>query len=175
LIQTIGRCGAPRRGPRHLYAIRRTDSMTRPSAKRIAAVPNNSTTTAIRHHAQSIIKGVDMELAHIVEADYVTVALNESELEAAAASVRNEEQLANFSRNSKHKARTAKNFEFEKPPAPRRIAASNSRILPARFKESAHGRLTLVITDSSEDARDPPAISSQLDPSPSASSQVRAE
>ena len=63
----------------------------------------------------SIIKGIDMELAHIVEADYVTVALNEPELDAAAANVRNEEQLAELLKKLEMQMRdAAKNFEFEK-------------------------------------------------------------
>jgi len=51
----------------------------------------------------------------IVEADYVTVALNEPELDAAAANVRNEEQLAELLKKLETQMRdAAKNFEFEK-------------------------------------------------------------
>jgi len=89
---------------------------------------------------QSIIKGVDMELAHIVEADYVTIALNESELDAATANVRNEEQLAELLKKLETQMReAAKNFEFEKAAQLRdRIRGLKQQDLAGRFsKESA--------------------------------------
>src|SRR3974377_1387365 len=64
---------------------------------------------------QSIIKSVDMELAHIVEADYVTVPLDANALDAATASVRNEAQLAELLGQLETQMReAAKKFEFEK-------------------------------------------------------------
>jgi len=116
LIQTIGRCARHIEGRAILYADRRTDSMNeaisetnRRRAKQLAYNTENNITP------QSIIKGVDMELARIVEADYTTVALNETELDAAAASVRNEEQLAELLKKLETQMReAAKNFEFEK-------------------------------------------------------------
>jgi excinuclease ABC subunit B len=64
---------------------------------------------------QSIIKGVDMELAHIVEADYVTVPFDTSELDAAAAAVKSEQQLAELLAQLETQMReAAKKFEFEK-------------------------------------------------------------
>jgi excinuclease ABC subunit B len=116
LIQTIGRCARHIEGRAVLYADRHTDSMNqaisetnRRRAKQLAYNTENGITP------QSIVKGVDMELAHIVEADYVTVALNESELDAAAAGVRNEEQLAELLKKLELQMReAAKNFEFEK-------------------------------------------------------------
>jgi excinuclease ABC subunit B len=64
---------------------------------------------------QSIIKGVDMELAHIVEADYVTVPLDSAELDAAASAVRSEAQLAELLAQLETQMReAAKKFEFEK-------------------------------------------------------------
>src|SRR3974377_2576704 len=64
---------------------------------------------------QSIVKGVDMELAHIVEADYVTVPLDTAELDAAAAAVKSEQQLAELLAQLETQMReTAKKFEFEK-------------------------------------------------------------
>jgi len=116
LIQTIGRCARHIEGRAILYADRRTNSMNeaieetnRRRAKQLAYNTENNITP------MSIIKGIDMELAHIVEADYVTVALNEPELDAAAANVRNEEQLAELLKKLETQMRdAAKNFEFEK-------------------------------------------------------------
>jgi excinuclease ABC subunit B len=116
LIQTIGRCARHVEGRAILYADRRTNSMNeaieetnRRRAKQLAYNAENNITP------MSIIKGIDMELAHIVEADYVTVALNEPELDAAAANVRNEEQLAELLKKLETQMRdAAKNFEFEK-------------------------------------------------------------
>jgi excinuclease ABC subunit B len=58
---------------------------------------------------------VDMELAHIVEADYVTVPLDTEALDAAAASVKSEQQLAELLSQLETQMReAAKKFEFEK-------------------------------------------------------------
>ena len=116
LIQTMGRCARHVEGRAILYADRRTNSMNeaisetnRRRDKQLAYNAENGITP------QSIIKGVDMELAHIVEADYVTVALNESELDAAAASLKNEEQLSELLKKLEGQMRdAAKKFEFEK-------------------------------------------------------------
>jgi excinuclease ABC subunit B len=116
LIQTMGRCARHVEGRAILYADRRTNSMNeaisetnRRRDKQLAYNEENGITP------QSIIKGVDMELAHIVEADYVTVALNESELDAAAASLKNEEQLSDLLKKLEGQMRdAAKKFEFEK-------------------------------------------------------------
>ena len=63
----------------------------------------------------SIIKCVDMELAHIVEADYVTVPLDTADLDAATADVKNEKQLADLLQQLETQMReAAKKFEFEK-------------------------------------------------------------
>ena len=141
LIQTIGRCARHVEGRAILYADRRTDSMNqaisetnRRRDKQLTYNKENGITP------QSIIKGVDMELAHIVEADYVTIALNESELDAAAASVRNEEQLAELLKKLETQMReAAKNFEFEKAAQLRdRIRGLKQQDLAGRFsKESA--------------------------------------
>jgi len=112
----MGRCARHVEGRAILYADRRTNSMNeaisetnRRRDKQLAYNAENGITP------QSIIKGVDMELAHIVEADYVTVALNESELDAAAASLKNEEQLSDLLKKLEGQMRdAAKKFEFEK-------------------------------------------------------------
>jgi len=116
LIQTIGRCARHVEGRAILYAERRTGSMNeaieetnRRRTKQLAYNKENNITP------QSIIKGVDMELAHIVEADYVTVPLDPAELDAAAAGVKNEQQLAELLKDMENQMReAAKKFEFEK-------------------------------------------------------------
>ena len=116
LIQTIGRCARHISGKAILYADVRTKSMNeaisetnRRRAKQLAYNKENNITP------QSIIKGVDMELAHIVEADYVTVPLDSAELDAAASAVRSEAQLAELLTQLETQMReAAKKFEFEK-------------------------------------------------------------
>jgi excinuclease ABC subunit B len=116
LIQTMGRCARHVEGRAILYADRRTNSMNeaisetnRRREKQLTYNAENGITP------QSIIKGVDMELAHIVEADYVTVALNDGELDAAAAGLKNEEQLSELLKKLEVQMReAAKKFEFEK-------------------------------------------------------------
>ena len=115
LIQTIGRCARHVEGRAILYADVRTKSMNeaisetnRRRAKQVAYNAENNITP------QSIVKGVDMELAHIVEADYVTVPLDTAELDAAAA-VKSEQQLAELLAQLETQMReAAKKFEFEK-------------------------------------------------------------
>jgi excinuclease ABC subunit B len=116
LIQTIGRCARHVEGRAILYADRRTDSMNeaigetnRRRAKQVAYNKENNITP------QSIIKGVDMELAHIVEADYVTVPLDTVGLDAAVSNVKSEAQLAELLQQLESQMReAAKKFEFEK-------------------------------------------------------------
>jgi len=116
LIQTIGRCARHIEGRAILYADRRTDSMNqaigetnRRRAKQVAYNKENNITP------QSIIKGVDMELAHIVEADYVTVPLDIVGLDAAVSNVKSEAQLAELLTQLESQMReAAKKFEFEK-------------------------------------------------------------
>jgi excinuclease ABC subunit B len=116
LIQTIGRCARHISGRAILYADVRTKSMNeaisetnRRRTKQMAYNQENNITP------QSIIKGVDMELAHIVEADYVTVPLDTAELDAAAAGVKSEAQLAELLGQLETQMReAAKKFEFEK-------------------------------------------------------------
>jgi excinuclease ABC subunit B len=116
LIQTIGRCARHIEGRAILYADRRTDSMNqaidetnRRRAKQITFNKENNITPA------SIIKSVDMELAKIVEADYVTVPIDEAGLDAAAAGIKNEQQLAELLQQLESQMReAAKKFEFER-------------------------------------------------------------
>ncbi len=116
LIQTIGRCARHIEGRAILYADRRTDSMNqaidetnRRRAKQVSYNKENNITP------MSIIKSVDMELARIVEADYVTVPLDDATLDAAAANIKNEQQLAEMLQQLETQMReAAKKFEFEK-------------------------------------------------------------
>jgi excinuclease ABC subunit B len=63
----------------------------------------------------SIIKGVDMELAKIVEADYVMIPLGEDDLDKATAGIKNEEQMAEMLKQLETQMReAAKKFEFER-------------------------------------------------------------
>ena len=116
LVQTIGRCARHVEGRAILYADTRTRSMSEAIAetnrrreKQFAYNQENNITP------QSIIKGVDMELAHIVEADYVTIPLDVGELDAAVAGAKSEEQVAQLLQKLEAQMReAAKKFEFEK-------------------------------------------------------------
>ncbi|HUN63621.1 MAG TPA: excinuclease ABC subunit UvrB [Candidatus Sulfotelmatobacter sp.] len=116
LIQTIGRCARHIEGRAILYADVRTKSMNeaisetnRRRTKQLDYNKENNITP------QSIIKGVDMELAHIVEADYVTVPLDTAALDTATAAIKSEQQLAEVLAQLETQMReAAKKFEFEK-------------------------------------------------------------
>jgi excinuclease ABC subunit B len=116
LIQTIGRCARHIEGRAILYADVRTKSMNeaisetnRRRTKQLDYNKENNITP------QSIIKGVDMELAHIVEADYVTVPLDTAALDTATAAIKSEQQLAEVLAQLESQMRdAAKKFEFEK-------------------------------------------------------------
>jgi excinuclease ABC subunit B len=136
LIQTIGRCARHVEGRAILYADTRTRSMSEAIAetnrrreKQFAYNQENSITP------QSIIKGVDMELAHIVEADYVTIPLDAGELDAAVAGAKSEEQVAQLLQKLEAQMReAAKKFEFEKAAQLRdRIRSIKTRICLGAF------------------------------------------
>ena len=114
LIQTIGRCARHIEGRAILYADQMTDSMrqamgetSRRRAKQEAYNRENNITP------QSIVKSVDMQLAKIVEADYIPVLgddtigqiSSEEDLQMAVAQL--EEQMR----------AAAKGFEFERAAA----------------------------------------------------------
>jgi excinuclease ABC subunit B len=133
LIQTVGRCARHIEGRAILYADRRTDSMNqaidetnRRRAKQVAYNKENNITP------MSIIKSVDMELARIVEADYVTVPVDDASLDAAAANIKNEQQLAEMLQQLETQMReAAKKFEFEK------AAQLRDRIRALKQKDAA--------------------------------------
>jgi excinuclease ABC subunit B len=116
LIQTIGRCARHVEGRAILYADTITGSMAaaigetnRRREKQVAYNKENNITP------MSIIKGVDMELAKIVEADYVMIPLGEDDLDKATANIKNEEQMAAMLAQLETQMReAAKKFEFEK-------------------------------------------------------------
>jgi excinuclease ABC subunit B len=141
LIQTMGRCARHIEGRAILYADRRTDSMNqaisetnRRREKQLAFNKENNITP------MSIIKSVDMELAKIVEADYVTVPLDDVELDVAVSNIKNEEQLAEVLQQLETQMReAAKKFEFEKAAQLRdRVRSLKQRDLAGLFSaESA--------------------------------------
>jgi len=140
LIQTIGRCARHVEGRAILYADTRTRSMSEAIAetnrrreKQFAYNQENNITP------QSIIKGVDMELAHIVEADYVTIPLDVGELDAAVAGAKSEEQVAQLLQKLEAQMReAAKKFEFEKAAQLRdRIRSIKNQDLSGAFGREA--------------------------------------
>ena len=116
LIQTMGRCARHISGRAILYADTRTGSMNqaisetnRRRDKQLAYNRENNITP------ESIVKSVDMELARIVEADYVTIPIDEAALDTAAANIKSEQQLAELLKQLEGQMReAAKKFEFEK-------------------------------------------------------------
>jgi excinuclease ABC subunit B len=133
LIQTIGRCARHIEGRAILYADRRTGSMeqaisetNRRREKQVAYNKENNITP------MSIIKSVDMDLARIVEADYVTIPLDDVVLDAATANIKTGDQLAELLKQLEVQMReAAKKFEFEK------AAQLRDRIRSLRQKDLA--------------------------------------
>ncbi len=128
LIQSMGRCARHLEGRAILYADRMTDSMrqaigetNRRRAKQQAYNLENNITP------QSIVKSVDMQLARIVEADYVTIPADDTVI----GDITNEEQLQKAIVQLETQMReAAKNFEFERAAALRdRIRALKQRDL----------------------------------------------
>jgi excinuclease ABC subunit B len=116
LIQTMGRCARHISGRAILYADTRTGSMNqaisetnRRRDKQLAYNQENNITP------ESIVKSVDMELARIVEADYVSIPVDDVALDTATANVKSEQQLAELLKQLEGQMReAAKKFEFEK-------------------------------------------------------------
>ncbi|MGO9591867.1 MAG: excinuclease ABC subunit UvrB [Candidatus Acidiferrales bacterium] len=128
LIQTMGRCARHLEGRAILYADNMTDSMrtaigetSRRRAKQEAYNREHNITP------QSIIKSVDMQLARIVEADYVTVPMGDPVI----GEITNEEQLQQAVAQLDAQMReAAKNFDFERAASIRdRIRALKQRDL----------------------------------------------
>jgi len=128
LIQTMGRCARHIEGRAILYADHMTDSMrqaigetNRRRAKQQAYNREHNITP------QSIVKSVDMQLARIVDADYITVPAEDT----AIGEITTEEQLVQAIKQLEAQMReAAKNFEFERAAALRdRIRALKQRDL----------------------------------------------
>lgn len=115
LIQTIGRCARHIEGRAILYADRMTGSMIEAIGetnrrREIQATYNQENNIT----PMSIIKSSDMELARIVEADYVTIPVDDVALDAAE-NIKSEAQLAEVLQQMEMQMRAAaKKFEFEK-------------------------------------------------------------
>ena len=126
LIQTIGRAARHVRGKAVLYADRMTDSMQKAidetDRRRIIQRAYNA------EHGitpASIVKPLEMSLARIVEADYLTVPKDD---ETAALPANPQELMAMVERLEKQMREAAKAFEFEKAAGLRdRIKALKTR------------------------------------------------
>ena len=116
LIQSMGRCARHIEGRAILYADTRTRSMNEAIAETNRRREKQEAYNKENGIApQSIIKGVDMELAKIVEADYVSIPLDAGELDAAVATARTESEVAELlSKLESQMREAAKKFEFEK-------------------------------------------------------------
>jgi excinuclease ABC subunit B len=132
LIQTIGRCARHVSGRAILYADVMTGSMrqaidetNRRRAKQLAYNEANNITP------QSIVKSVDMRLASIVEADYVTVPTED----VIPEKIHNEDELRQVVAQLEAQMReAAKKFEFERAAGLRdRIRALQQRQLGGLF------------------------------------------
>jgi excinuclease ABC subunit B len=132
LIQTIGRCARHLEAKAILYADVMTESMRRAigETNRRRA---KQTAYNLEHNItpQSIVKSVDMQLAAIVEADYLTVPADD----AALGEIANEEQLHQaIAQLETQMLEAAKKFEFERAAALRdRIRAMKLRDLGEIF------------------------------------------
>jgi excinuclease ABC subunit B len=136
LIQTIGRCARHVEGRAILYADRMTGSMaqaieetSRRRAKQVAYNDANGITP------MSITKSVDMKLAAIVEADYVTVPAEDF----ADADITSETKLGEVLAQLEVQMReAAKKFEFERAAALRdRIRTLKQRDLSGFFSAAS--------------------------------------
>jgi excinuclease ABC subunit B len=128
LIQTIGRCARNLNGRAVLYADRMTDSMKK-------AIDETDRRRAIQEAynvengitPQSIVRSLDMTLAHEIEADYADFASSEAD---DIPDIKSQEELDNYIAKMETEMReTAKRFEFE------RAAKLRDRIKELRTKE----------------------------------------
>jgi excinuclease ABC subunit B len=113
LIQTIGRCARNINGRAVLYADNVTESMQKAmdeTNRRRAIQETYNAANGIT--PKSIVRPVDMSLAHIVEADYADLASSESD---AIPEFKTQDELDAFIATLETEMReTAKRFEFEK-------------------------------------------------------------
>jgi len=132
LIQTIGRCARHLEGRAILYADRMTGSMAQAIEETNRRRAKQMAYNDLNHiQPQSITKSVDMKLAAIVEADYVTVPAEDF----ADADITSEQKLGEVLAQLEIQMReAAKKFEFERAAALRdRIRALKQRDLASFF------------------------------------------
>jgi excinuclease ABC subunit B len=160
LIQSMGRCARHIEGKAILYADTMTDSMRQAigetSRRRAKQEAYN-----IEHNITplSIIKSVDMQLASIVEADYVTVPIED----ATIGEISNEEQLTKAIAQLEAQMRqAAKSFEFE------RAASLRDRIRTLRQRDL--GLIPATTSTPALASTPTPAAAPPTGPGPEASS-----
>lgn len=137
LIQTMGRSSRHLEGKAILYADVMTESMRKAigetDRRRAKQLAYNK-----EHNIEpiSIIKAVDMQLAKIIEADYLTVPADSTALD----DIVNEEQLRTAIQQLETQMReAAKKFEFERAAALRdRIRSFKQHDFTAIFESSAN-------------------------------------
>ena len=128
LIQTIGRCARHLEARAILYADNMTDSMRQAIGETSRRRAKQEVYNRERNITPiSVVKSVDMQLARIVEADYVNV----PDDDAAIGEISTEAQLAQVIAQLEMQMRAAaKNFEFERAAALRdKIRALRQRDL----------------------------------------------
>ena len=161
LIQTIGRAARHVSGKAILYADRMTGSMqqaidetNRRRAKQEAYNTEHGITP------QSIVKGVDMQLAAVVEADYVTVPIDAPELDSIADEEALKQALVQLEAQMRE---AAAKFEFE------RAAQIRDRVRALKQKS-----LSELFTLSSEEAATPAPVAAGAAPSSASSGPAQA-
>ncbi len=128
LIQTIGRCARHLEARAILYADRMTDSMRQAIGETDRRRAKQESYN-LEHHItpQSIVKAVDMQMAAIVDADYVTVPAEDAVIGEIATEAQLLQAIAQLEAQMRE---AAKNFEFERAAALRdRIRALKQRDL----------------------------------------------
>ena len=156
LIQTIGRCARHVEGRAILYADRMTGSMaqameetSRRRAKQVAYNEANGITPT------SISKSVDMKLAAIVEADYVTVPADDFD----DADITSEQKLGEVLAQLEIQMReAAKKFEFERAASLRdRIRTLKLRDLSGFFSAANQSEIAEPMIGMKSSVPEPPS------------------
>jgi len=158
LIQTIGRCARHVEGRAILYADRITGSMAqameetnRRRAKQVAYNDANGITP------MSITRSVDMKLAAIVEADYVTVPAEDFDDAEITSEAKLGEVLAQMETQMRD---AAKKFEFERAAALRdRIRTLKLRDLGGFFSAASEPAIPDAVVDEKSSASAQPSES----------------
>jgi excinuclease ABC subunit B len=132
LIQTMGRCARHINGRSILYADRMTGSMAKAmeeTARRRAKQTAYNTENHIT--PQSVLKSVDMQLASIVEADYMTIPAEDYALDNISSEAQLHDVIVQLEAQMKE---AAKKFEFERAAALRdKVRALKQRDLGELF------------------------------------------